>query len=348
MTTLPLLSIHGLKTHFFLDEGTVQAVNGVNLQIPQGQTLAIVGESGSGKSVTAFSILQLIAPPGRIVSGDITLHRGNEDDLVLTDLPTEGKEIRSIRGKDVAMIFQEPMTSLSPVHTVGNQIMEAIRLHLDVGKDDAKQQVADMMGRVGIPNPTERFHQYPHQMSGGLRQRAVIAMALACRPKLLIADEPTTALDVTIQAQILQLMRNLQAEFSMSILLITHDLGVVAEMADQVAVMYLGRVVEQASAFDLFHYPQHPYTRALLSSVPGRDKKPKTKLKVIEGTVPSPFEQIAGCPFHPRCEEFTHGQCDQGSPPELVEVGTNHQAACVKRQPVDTIAFTRQTSGETD
>ena len=246
------------------------------------------------------------------------------------------------------MIFQEPMTSLSPVHTVGNQIMEAIRLHLDVGKDDAKQQVADMMGRVGIPNPTERFHQYPHQMSGGLRQRAVIAMALACRPKLLIADEPTTALDVTIQAQILQLMRNLQAEFSMSILLITHDLGVVAEMADQVAVMYLGRVVEQASAFDLFHYPQHPYTRALLSSVPGRDKKPKTKLKVIEGTVPSPFEQISGCPFHPRCEEFTHGRCDQGSPPELVEVGTNHQAACVKRQPVDTIAFTRQTSGETD
>ncbi len=339
----PLLTINNLKTHFFLDEGIVEAVNGVYLNVPAGKTLAIVGESGSGKSVTAFSILQLIAPPGRIVDGDIIWH--NQNDLVLTDLPSEGKTIRSIRGREIAMIFQEPMTSLSPVHTVGSQIMEAIRLHLQVDKISAKKKVIHIMGQVGIPNPTERFNQYPHQMSGGLRQRAVIAMALSCQPKLLIADEPTTALDVTIQAQILQLMRDMQSELLMSILLITHDLGVVAEMADYVAVMYLGRIIEQAPIIEIFQHPQHPYTRALLNSIPGRDKRPKTKLQAITGTVPSPFEKINGCPFHPRCEEFMAGSCDVGNPPSLATIRNNHQTACLKRQPLAKI-ITPQTSYE--
>ena len=263
-----LLSIQNLQTHFFLDEGIVRAVNGVNLEIPLGETISIVGESGCGKSVTAFSVLQLIASPGRIVSGKIVFHRSNSDDVVLTDLTEGGERIRAIRGSEIAMIFQEPMTSLSPVHTVGNQVMEALTLHTNLGKTEARLQVIDMMQRVGIPNPVERFNQYPHQMSGGLRQRMIIAMALICQPKLLIADEPTTALDVTIQAQILQLMRDLQTEFEMSILLITHDLGVVAEMADQVAVMYLGRIVEQAEMTNLFTNPQHPYTKGLLACRP--------------------------------------------------------------------------------
>ena len=263
-----LLSIQNLQTHFFLDEGVVRAVNGVNLEIPLGETMSIVGESGCGKSVTAFSILQLIASPGRIVSGEIVFHRSNSDNVVLTNHKEKDKRIRAIRGSEISMIFQEPMSSLSPVHTVGNQIMESLILHTNLGKAEARLQVIDMMQRVGIPNPVERFNQYPHQMSGGLRQRAIIAMALICRPKLLIADEPTTALDVTIQAQILQLMRDLQTEFEMSILLITHDLGVVAEMANQVAVMYMGKIVEQAEINELLTNPQHPYTQALLESVP--------------------------------------------------------------------------------
>ena len=327
-----LLSIQNLQTYFFLDEGTVRAVNGINLEIPIGETVSIVGESGCGKSVTAFSVLRLIASPGRIVSGEIVFHRSNSDDVVLTNLNEEGKRIRTIRGSEIAMIFQEPMTSLSPVHTVGNQIMEAITLHMNLGKAEARLQVIDMMHRVGIPNPVECFNQYPHQMSGGLRQRSTIAMALVCRPKLLIADEPTTALDVTIQAQILQLMRDLQAEFEMSILLITHDLGVVAEMADQVAVMYMGRIVEQARITELFTNPQHPYTKALLDSVPGRGKRPKAKLKVIAGSVPSPFEQITGCPFHPRCEEFLDGYCNQGDPPVLSQFRASQHVACFIRE----------------
>ena len=327
-----LLSIQNLQTHFFLDEGIVRAVNGVNLEIPLGETISIVGESGCGKSVTAFSVLQLIASPGRIVSGEIVLHRSNSDYVVLTDLKEEGKRIRAIRGSEIAMIFQEPMTSLSPVHTVGNQVMGALTLHTNLGKTEARLQVIDMMQRVGIPNPVERFNQNPHQMSGGLRQRMIIAMALICQPKLLIADEPTTALDVTIQAQILQLMRDLQTEFEMSILLITHDLGVVAEMADQVAVMYLGRIVEQAEMTNLFTNPLHPYTQALLESIPRRGKQPKTELKVIAGSVPSPFEQITGCPFHPRCEEFSDGRSNQGDPPMLSQLGTNQHVACFIRE----------------
>ena len=327
-----LLSIQNLQTHFFLDEGVVRAVNGVNLEIPLGETMSIVGESGCGKSVTAFSILQLIASPGRIVSGEIVFHRSNSDNVVLTNHKERDKRIRAIRGSEISMIFQEPMSSLSPVHTVGNQIMESLILHTNLGKAEARLQVIDMMQRVGIPNPVERFNQYPHQMSGGLRQRAIIAMALICRPKLLIADEPTTALDVTIQAQILQLMRDLQTEFEMSILLITHDLGVVAEMANQVAVMYMGKIVEQAEINELLTNPQHPYTQALLESVPRRGKQPKAKLKVISGSVPNPFEQITGCPFHPRCEEFSDGLCNQGDPPVLFQFRANQHVACFIRE----------------
>ena len=326
-----LLSIRDLKTYFFLDEGTVRAVEGVDLAIPRGTTVGLVGESGCGKSVTAFSVLRLIAHPGRIVSGRIVLHR-RDAEVVLTDLKPDGKAIRQIRGKEISMIFQEPMTSLSPVHTVGNQIVEAIRLHTDLRGAAAFAHAVEMLQRVGIPDAPRRARQYPHELSGGMRQRAMIAMALSCRPALLIADEPTTALDVTIQAQILELMRDLQAELGMSILLITHDLGVVAEMARDVAVMYWGRIVEHAATPVIYANPQHPYTRALMRSVPGRGEARKSRLHTITGSVPDPFQQIPGCPFHPRCEEARAGLCDRGDPPPLVELSPGHQVACFVRQ----------------
>jgi len=323
-----VLSIRGLKTHFFLDEGIVQAVDGVDLEIPKGKTIAIVGESGCGKSVTAFSSLRLVSTPGRIVDGEIVLHR-DQGDVVLTDLEEEGDEIRAIRGKEIAMIFQEPMTSLSPVHTVGFQIVEAVKLHTSMTGEEADAHAVHMLDRVGIPDPSRRFSQYPHELSGGMRQRVMIAMALSCQPSLLIADEPTTALDVTIQAQILDLMRDLQDEFDMSIMLITHDLGVVAETADEVAVMYLGRVVEQAGTEEIFENPRHPYTRALMQSIPGMTGARKTKLKTIKGSVPDPFMQLQGCPFHPRCDEMQKGRCDVGDRPNLLQVGADHDVACV-------------------
>ena len=324
-----VLTIKNLKTYFYLDEGTIHAVNGVDLDIPRGRTLAIVGESGCGKSVTAFSILRLISPPGKIVEGYIVLHR-NGDSIVLTELNAESQAMRHLRGKEIAMIFQEPMTSLSPVHTVGNQITEAVRLHTDMNKAKAQRHAIQMMARVGIPDPPSRFKQYPHELSGGLRQRAMIAMALSCRPALLIADEPTTALDVTIQAQILELMRDLQQELGMSILLITHDLGVVAEVAEYVAMMYLGRIVELAETKKIFYDPQHPYTKALLKSIPGPQQRRK-HLEVIAGSVPDPFERIAGCPFHPRCAEAVAGLCDRGEPPDLFEIKPNQKVACLVR-----------------
>ncbi len=326
-----VLTMKDLQTHFFLDEGVVRAVDGVNLDIPRGKTLGVVGESGCGKSVTAFSALRLISSPGRIVGGQIVLHR-KQGDVVLTDLEEDGEEIRAIRGKEIAMIFQEPMTSLSPVHTVGFQIVEAISLHTQLKNDQAKAHAVHMLERVGISDAGRRFGQYPHELSGGMRQRVMIAMALSCQPSLLIADEPTTALDVTIQAQILELMRDLQAEFGMSILLITHDLGVVAEMADQVAVMYLGRVVEQADTQEIFENPKHPYTRALMQSIPGAGTLRKTRLKTIQGSVPDPFAHVPGCPFHPRCEEAIVGVCDVKDRPALLQVGPNHEAACVLYQ----------------
>ena len=323
-----VLTINNLKTHFFLDEGTVRAVDGVTMDIPRGKTVGIVGESGCGKSVTAFSALRLVSSPGRIVAGEIVLHRPDRE-IYLTDLDEEGEDIRAIRGHEIAMIFQEPMTSLSPVHTVGFQIVEAIRLHLDLRGEEARALAVNMLDRVGIPDAERRFAQYPHEMSGGMRQRVMIAMALSCRPSLLIADEPTTALDVTIQAQILDLMRDLQDEFQMSIMLITHDLGVVAEMADEVAVMYMGRIVEHAATEEIFEHPKHPYTQALMESIPGMSRARKMRLQTIRGSVPDPYTQLQGCPFHPRCEVAQDGVCNTGDRPELLAVEDGHGVACV-------------------
>ncbi len=306
----------------------MRAVDGVTMDIPRGKTVGIVGESGCGKSVTAFSALRLVSSPGQIVAGEIVLHRPDRE-IYLTDLDEEGEDIRAIRGHEIAMIFQEPMTSLSPVHTVGFQIVEAIRLHLNLRGEEARSIAVNMLDRVGIPDADRRFAQYPHEMSGGMRQRVMIAMALSCRPALLIADEPTTALDVTIQAQILDLMRDLQDEFQMSIMLITHDLGVVAEMADEVAVMYMGRIVEHAATEEIFENPKHPYTQALMESIPGMIRARKTRLQTIRGSVPDPYTQLQGCPFHPRCESAQDGVCNTGDRPELLSVGDGHGAACV-------------------
>ena len=323
-----VLSIRNLKTYFFLDEGTVRAVDGVNLEIPRGKTIGIVGESGCGKSVSAFSALRLVSTPGEIVEGEIVLHR-EDGDVVLTDLDDEGEQIRSIRGKEISMIFQEPMTSLSPVHKVGEQIIEAVELHMDLEGESALHHAVHMLERVGIPDAPRRAQQYPHELSGGMRQRVMIAMALSCQPSLLIADEPTTALDVTIQAQILELMRDLQNEYGMSIMLITHDLGVVAETVDEVAVMYLGRVVEQGSVERIFDDPKHPYTKALMRSIPGIGGARKTALQTIEGSVPDPFTRLPGCPFHPRCDDAKKGVCDVGDRPDLITIEEGHDVACV-------------------
>ena len=326
----PILTIQNLHTYFFLDEGTVRAVDGVNLEIPRGKTLCLVGESGCGKSITAFSLLQMIQQPGRIVDGQIALHRENQP-LVLTALAPDGKQMRQIRGSEIAMIFQEPMTSLSPVHSVGSQIAEAIRLHTKSKKKEARDRAIHIMERVGISDASRRYSAYPHEMSGGLRQRAMIAMALSCQPTLLIADEPTTALDVTIQAQILALMRELQEELGMAILLITHDLGVVAQMADEVAVMYWGRIVEFGDVNTIFQHPAHPYTEALLRSLPGLHIERQSELEAIRGSVPDPFQPLAGCAFHPRCSEALQGKCDLGERPELREIEAGHLSACLLR-----------------
>jgi oligopeptide/dipeptide ABC transporter ATP-binding protein len=326
-----VLSIRNLKTYFFLDEGTVHAVDGVNLEVPKGKTIGIVGESGCGKSVSAFSTLRLVTTPGKIVEGEIVLH-GDDGDIVLTDLDDEGEQIRSIRGKEISMIFQEPMTSLSPVHRVGEQIVEAVELHMNLKGQAAMDHAVHMLERVGIPDAPRRATEFPHELSGGMRQRVMIAMALSCQPSLLIADEPTTALDVTIQAQILDLMRDLQTEFGMSIMLITHDLGVVAETVDEVAVMYLGRVVEQGSVERIFEAPKHPYTRALMRSIPGIGGERKTELQTIKGSVPDPFTRLPGCPFHPRCDDAVEGVCDVGDRPDLIEIEDGHDVACVLYQ----------------
>jgi len=288
-----LLKVESLHVHFPVEQGIVKAVNGINFSINNGETLAIVGESGCGKSTTAHAIMRLISSPGYIAQGQIFFNN--------VDLATKSERyLESIRGKDMAMIFQEPMTSLNPVLRVGEQIAETIRIHTGANRKEAWMKAIEMMDHVGISTPERRAEQYPHQMSGGMRQRAMIAMALACEPKLLIADEPTTALDVTIQAQILRLMRKLQKEFDTAILFITHDLGVVAEMADRVAVMYLGLLVEEAPVEDIFHRPLHPYTQGLLRSVPDVTKKTE-RLHQIDGNVPTLSNMPDGCPFHPRC-----------------------------------------------
>ena len=319
----PLITIENLQTHFFTDDGVVKAVEDVSLVIPRGKTLGLVGESGCGKSVTALSVIGLISSPGRIVGGRITM-RDNGKPIVLNELPEP--EMRKIRGGTIAMIFQEPMSSLNPVFTIGDQIIEAVRLHRDVSKREARELAVEMLDKVKIPAPRQRLKDYPHQFSGGMRQRAMIAMALSCEPRLLIADEPTTALDVTIQAQILDLLRELQESEGMSILIITHDLGIIAETADDVAVMYASKVVEYAPVAELFNNPMHPYTHGLFRSRPELGQPKDTKLNTIPGMVPSPLRFPAGCKFHPRCP-FARARC-QSEEPGLREIRPGHTVHC--------------------
>ncbi len=338
VATDTLLEVRHLKTHFFTDEGVVRAVDGVSYSIRRGRTLGIVGESGCGKSVTAQSILRIVPRPGRIVEGEILFNRRPAKDggipvpVDLTKMDPQGREIRAIRGNEIALIFQEPMSSLSPVHTIGHQMIETIRLHQGVSKAEARERAIDSLRRVGLPRPNEVVDRYTHQLSGGQRQRAVIALALSCQPSLLIADEPTTALDVTTEAQILELMKQLQQEYGMAIQIITHNLGVVAEMADDVVVMYLGKEVEQAPVEELFNNPKHPYTRALLRSIPRLGRKVRGRLESIKGMVPDPFSIPAGCPYHTRCSYYQPGTCDD---PQYVQVGPNHWARCNRTEELD-------------
>ena len=333
-TAPPLLSVRDLHTQFPQEEGTVKAVDGVSFDLYPGRTLGIVGESGCGKSMTARSILRIIDRPGRIVAGEI-LFRSRQASgastsgmVDLAQLDANSDEMRAIRGAEIALVFQEPMSSFSPVHTIGNQIVEAIRLHQKASRRQARERAIEVFRHVGIPLPEQRLDSYAHQLSGGLRQRAMIAMALVCNPSLLIADEPTTALDVTTQAQILDLLRHLQQEYGMAIMLITHDLGVIAEIADDVVVMYLGRVVEHAPVDELFHAPRHPYTQALLRSIPHLRTPPREPLASVAGVVPHPYNRPAGCPFHPRCESFVPDVCDRQTP-SLLQIGEHHDVSCV-------------------
>ncbi len=335
----PILSVRNLKTNFFTDEGIVRAVDGASFDVRLGQTLGVVGESGCGKSVTALSILRIVPRPGRIVGGEILLRRLTEDgyerEVALTSLGENSQEMRSIRGAEIALVFQEPMTSLSPVHTIGNQIIEVARLHRKVSKQEARQMAVELLRLVGIPRAETAIDAYPLQLSGGMRQRALIALALSCDPRLLIADEPTTALDVTTQAQILDLLRSLQEQRGMAVILITHNMGVIAEMADQVVVMYLGQVVEEGSVDDVFNASKHPYTQALLRSIPSIHSTPKAQLPTISGTIPHPYNRPAGCPFHPRCPDAISGVCDRHEP-QLLSVGDEHQVSCFLYHPPST------------
>jgi peptide/nickel transport system ATP-binding protein/oligopeptide transport system ATP-binding protein len=323
----PILQVENLVTAFDTDAGRMTAVDGISFDVPKGKTLGIVGESGCGKSVTSLSIMRLIpSPPGRIIGGEI-LYQGRNL------LQHSEDEMRKIRGNEISMIFQEPMTSLNPVYTVGNQIIEAVMLHQKLGARDARAKAIEMLQLVGIPAPERRVDDYPHQLSGGMRQRVMIAMALSCNPQVLIADEPTTALDVTIQAQILDLLRDLQQKVGLGLILITHDLGVVAEMADEVAVMYAGRVVEQAPVVELFKNPKMPYTRALLNSIPTLSKDPtgkvkKTRLEAIPGIVPNLLDLPQGCRFQERCS-FVVDSC-RASEPELRSISSDHQIRCAR------------------
>jgi oligopeptide/dipeptide ABC transporter ATP-binding protein len=315
-----LIQVKNLRTSFFTPEGEVRAIDGVSFEIAEGKTLGLVGESGCGKSVTSLSIMRLIqSPPGKIVGGEI-FYRGR--DL----LKLNNEEMRKIRGNEISMIFQEPMTSLNPVFTVGNQIGEAIKLHQGLGKKETRQKTIEMLRLVKIADPESRVDAYPHQLSGGMRQRVMIAMALSCNPALLIADEPTTALDVTIQAQILELMKELQQKIGMALLLITHDLGVVAEQADEVAIMYAGKIVERAGTQAIFNRPFHPYTVGLLNSLPSTGSAKKKRLDAIPGVVPSPLHLPSGCRFRDRCPKAADA-CAQ-SEPELVEKDPGHSVAC--------------------
>ncbi|WP_188896526.1 ABC transporter ATP-binding protein [Microlunatus endophyticus] len=373
----PLLRIESLKTHFFVDDGPVRAVDGVTLTVPRGKTVCIVGESGCGKSITGRSVMGLVEHPGRVVDGHIwwspadgdqrssaggrnPLRRSrrhaadsDQDAVDLAALDPRGEALRRIRGNEISMVFQEPMASLSPMYTIAEQLIETIRLHRRMSKRDAYRLGVELLTRVGIPRAEQRMNAYSFQLSGGMCQRVMIAIAIACGPKLLIADEPTTALDVTTQARIIDLLAEIQAETDMSMMFITHDLGVVAQIADEVVVMYLGTVVEQGSVEEIFHDPKHPYTRALLASIPkmgvGARKRPET----IRGQVPHPLNRPAGCPFHPRCDQAIAGVCDTSEPP-TVELPNGRRVRCVlyDRELVTTAAKGDQaveaTSGGTD
>ena len=326
--TSPILDIQNLKTYFFLEKSTVHALDGVNLTLNRKTTLGLVGESGCGKSIMAMSVMRLIqSPPGKIVAGQINLHRKDSQEIVdIVKLDPRGSEMRSIRGRDIAMVFQEPMTSLNPLYTIGDQIAEAVQAHQKVGRKEALDRALEMLTKVQISAPKQRLKEYQHQLSGGMRQRVMIALALSCNPSILIADEPTTALDVTVQAQILGLMNQLQEDFDTSIIMITHNLGVVSQMAAQVAVMYLGKIVEYADTHEVFHNPFHPYTVGLLNSVPVLGRKGKKVLVPIKGMVPTPTTVLPGCPFEPRCPRAMK-ICREQQPP-LREVSTGHQTAC--------------------
>lgn len=331
----PLLRVEDLKAYFFMDEGIVKAVDGVSFNVYPGQVVGIVGESGCGKSVTMKAVLQILEPTAKIVSGKVTLRRrlnnqdpGSLEELVeLTRLRPNSQEMRRIRGAEIALIPQEPMAAFSPVHTVGNQIMEAILLHQDVNKQEARQIAIDVFRAVGISMPEQRIDAYSWELSGGLRQRAIIAMALSCNPRLLIADEPTTAIDVTTQAQILKLLRNLQEEKQTSIIFITHDLGVIAQMADEVVVMYLGMVMEEGPVEVIFGNPSHPYTKALMRSIPSIQSASRVKLPTISGSIAHPFNRPSGCPFHPRCTQYMHGVCNASQPP-FTRIEKEHFVSC--------------------
>ncbi len=319
--TQKLLSVKDLKTYFYTDDGVVPAVDGVTFHLERGGTIGIVGESGCGKTVTSLSVMGLVPqPPGKIEGGEIIFEGKNLLEFTET-------QMRHVRGNEISMIFQEPMTSLNPVFTIGNQISEAIMLHQGLDKAEARQKSIDMLRLVGIPSPEQRVDEYPHQLSGGMRQRVMIAMALSCNPKLLIADEPTTALDVTIQAQILDLMRDLREELGTAIMLITHDLGVIAELVEQVVVMYLGKIVEAADTYTIFKEPLHPYTIGLLASIPRLDSAGE-RLQTIPGTVPLPGSVLHGCGFHPRCP-FAKDICVNKNPPAF-QVSDEHRVACWK------------------
>ncbi len=324
--TEPLIEIRDLQTHFFTEDGAVKAVDGVDLDIHPNRTLCVLGESGCGKSIMARSILRIVDAPGRIVNGSIVYRNAQGHSVDLAKARHGSRQLRDIRGQDIAMIFQEPMSSLGPIQKIGKQIVETILLHRRMSAREARDTAIDMLARVGIPQPEKRFEAYPFELSGGMRQRAMIAMALCCQPRLLIADEPTTALDVTTQAQILDLIAQLKEELSMSVMLITHDLGVVAEVAEDVAVMYMGKIVEKGDVYSIFENPQHPYTRALLESVPRVGIVRRHRLPAIRGMVPHPLARPSGCSFRTRCDRYMPGTCDKSQPP-MLPVG-NTEAAC--------------------
>ena len=323
-----LLKVEGLKTYFSSKEGTLKVVDDSSFELKRGETLGIVGDSGCGKSITAQSILRLVPQGGKIVGGKILFNLHDRGFVDLVQLNPDGKEMRDIRGAEIAMIFQEPMTSFSPVHTIGSQIVEVIRLHQQLSRSDATSRAVELLRKVGMPKPAEMIDAYPFNLSGGMRQRAMIAMALSCQPSLLIADEPTTAVDVTIQAQVLNLVKDLQEELNMALIIITHDLAVIAELADKVLVMlYLGKDVEHASVDEIFHNPLHPYTKGLLHSIPKLTADPDEKIIPMTGSLPSPYDLPKGCMFHRRCPQFMEGLCDKKEPP-FEEVEKGHKVAC--------------------